>query len=201
MILDILTMINDKYDFDRKRFDINTTLFQEYDQCNQIGIITKGSLVLRHFSFDGKEINLGYLNNGDVFGDFLIFSEEPYFPGNLIALEPTEVIFITKSVLIKLLDLETSFRYYYIKQLSDKALKLNAHNKLLNLHTLREKIILYLEKSTSKLEKNKVKIQSKKALANYLNVERPSLSRELKRMKDDKIIDYNRHFIWLISPK
>ena len=40
-------------------------------------------------------------------------------------------------------------------------------------------------------------ISSKDKLARYLNVTRPSLSRELINMKNDELIDFGKHFIKL----
>ena len=181
-------------------YEQGNIIYKEKDLCDRIGIIIEGKLTLVHHSFTGKEIVLGTLQRGDLFGDFLIFSSNPYYPGDLMSKQTSKVLFIPKEKLINELKEDFDFQYFYYSQLSEKALKLNIHNKILNLSSLREKIIVYLEINSSKLEKRKVYIPSKTEFASYLNIQRPSLSRELKSMKEDKIIDFDKKHIWLLKP-
>ena len=175
-------------------------IHQEKDLCQRVGIITQGEVHLVHHSITGKAIIMGTLSKGDVFGDFLIFSSNPYYPGDLISKKPTTVIYLSKDELVNELRQDYDFQLFYNSQLSEKALKLNIHNKILNLPSIRERIIVYLEIHMSKLEKSKVFISSKTQLSNYLNIQRPSLSRELKKMKEAKIIDFDRRYIWFVNP-
>ncbi|PKK95436.1 MAG: hypothetical protein CVV60_01290 [Tenericutes bacterium HGW-Tenericutes-5] len=175
----------------------NSFVFYENDLCDKIGYIVEGRLHLVHFTTSGEEKILAELNTGDIFGDFLINSEYPYFPGNLVCLEETSVCFLKKDKLNKLLVSNDSFRDLYLKQLSDKALKLNQHNKILLQKSLKDKILLYINNRITSDKSFIIKIDNKQTLANYLNVTRQSLSREMKLMKKDNLIDFNKKYIWL----
>ncbi len=182
-----------------QRYKTNEIIYQEMDFCDSLGIILSGEVKLTHFTQEGKEIVLATLSENHLFGDFLIFSSDPYFPGHLIATKESRVVFINKNNVQYLIKHYPPFNVYFLSQLSDKAVHLNMHNKLLNLSNLREKITFYLEKNHSKLKNHKVFIHNKTRFAQYLNVQRPSLSRELSAMKKSKIIDYDRNYIWFTS--
>ena len=177
------------------RYPNDSIVYNELDKCEQIGYIIKGKLELVHYTIEGEERHLASLKAGDIFGDFLINSKKPFFPGDLIARETTEISFLDKGNLEKLLIKNTFFRNYYLSQLSEKALNLNAHNKVLIQPSLEEKILMWLDQRIDKHNKSLVKINSKENLANYLNVTRPSLSRKLSELKVRGIIEYGKDYI------
>lgn len=193
-------MLSNDYKIHRYNYNEGKIVFHEKDYCDKLGFVLEGELKLVHYSYEGKAIILGALKKGDFFGDFLIFSSHPYYPGDLISVTKTKIAMIKRDDLIKYLQEDSKLQEFYLQQLSEKALTLNMHNKLLGLPTLRERIILYLENYSTKTEKKKVYTPSKTDLAMYLNVQRPSLSRELKNMKDEGIIDYDRNYIWFLNP-
>jgi CRP-like cAMP-binding protein len=170
-------------------------VYFEQDICDRIGVVLSGKLKLVHYTYDGEERVLAELEEGSIFGDFLIHSSHPFYPGDLIALEASKISFIDKENLNRLLEKQPLFRHYYLSQLSEKALRFNLHNKTLMQDSLRDKINMWL--SYQEKKDGCVKISSKQNLANELNVARPSLSRELALMKRDGLIDYDRHFIYI----
>ncbi|MFH5881605.1 MAG: Crp/Fnr family transcriptional regulator [Candidatus Izemoplasmataceae bacterium] len=174
-------------------------VFNEQDLCDSIGIIINGKLKLSHYSLDGNEFIFSELGKGDVFGDFLIFSNNPYYPGTLETIEESQIVYITKHNLIHLLNTSEAFRSLYISKLSSKALELNLNNKLLRQVNIREKVLFWIDLERKKQNKSKIFIESKEKLSKILSVQRPSLSRELANMKNEKIIDFDRKNIWLIE--
>jgi len=172
-------------------------IYRENDICKRLGYIIKGNLVLIHYTKSGEERILAKLTTDDLFGDFLINSKYPFYPGNLICLSETEIVFLNRRDLDRLIGNNSNFRLFYLNQLSDKALKLNYHNKVLMQSSLREKILLYLDQKVLENKSRTIPINSKQSLANFLNVARPSLSRELTLMKKDGLIDYNKQEIVL----
>lgn len=175
------------------------TVFTEDDQCKKIGIILYGQIKLSQFSYEGKEIKLSVLNPGDIFGDFLIYADHPYYPGHLITTKPTSVVYIDKDRLNYLLKHSDTFREYFLKNYSKKATQLNEHQKILSQQSLRDKLLMWLKLNQKYYNDKHIPITSKTALAKYLNTQRPSLSRVLKTLKEEGIIDYSKTHIWLIQ--
>ena len=197
MFLDDQTIM--KYFSVKCLYQKDNVIFQEYDLCERIGLVMRGELQLIHYTYNGEKRLLAKLTKGDLFGDFLINSIFPYYPGDLIAKKDSEISFLDKKSLNALLKKNDKFRHYFLSQLSDKALQLNHHNKILLQSSLREKINMWLSYEIIRHQSKKIMISSKEALANYLNVTRPSLSRELIHMKQEGIIDYTKKYIELLS--
>ncbi|MDA3931365.1 MAG: Crp/Fnr family transcriptional regulator [Tenericutes bacterium] len=174
------------------------TVYQENDLCDRIGFVHTGKLKLTHFTCSGEERVLAILNENDIFGDFLINSLHPYFPGTLVAIEDTEISFLDKYSINSLIKNNDDFRIYYLNQLSEKSLELNFHNKILMQCSLREKILMWLDHESIEKKSKIISIHSKEQLANYFNVARPSLSRELSEMKKNGLIDYDLNCIQIL---
>ena len=80
---------------------------------------------------------------------------------------------------------------------SKKAYELNFKSKLLSQDSVRDKILFYLYQEKRLQKSNIIELKmSKEELANLLFMQRPSLSRELIKMKQDGLIDYDR---WTIT--
>ena len=180
------------------RYEKGMIVYNEHDLCDRLGMIHSGELKLIHYTLNGDERILATLKKGDVFGDFLINSITPFYPGNLVVSKGCELSFLEKDKLNHLLKTNDLFRHYYLSQLSHKALVLNQHNKILLQPNLEEKIAMWLSYESLSSQDNKIKISSKEELANYFNVARPSLSRTLSKMKENGVIDYDRDYIYLL---
>ena len=72
--------------------------------------------------------------------------------------------------------------------------------KLLGQPSIREKIFFFLKEEIKKTGSNTVKLHmSKEELASMMSLNRPSLSRELMRMRDEGLIEYDRNSITLLA--
>lgn len=87
----------------------------------------------------------------------------------------------------------------YINIVAEKGLVLHERIDCLLRPTIREKILTYLWRVSREQQKRAFTIpMNRNAMAEYLNVERSALSRELSYMKRDGIIDYHKNSFRLI---
>ena len=87
----------------------------------------------------------------------------------------------------------------YISIVAEKGLVLHERIDCLLRPTIREKILNYLLRIACEQQKRTFTIpMNRNAMAEYLNVERSALSRELSYMKRDGIIDYHKNTFRLI---
>ena len=87
----------------------------------------------------------------------------------------------------------------YINIVAEKGLVLHERIDCLLRPTIREKILTYLWRVSRDQQKRTFTIpMNRNAMAEYLNVERSALSRELSYMKRDGIIDYHKNMFRLI---
>jgi len=175
----------------------NYIVHHEHETCDTIGIILEGSIEMLHHSVDGERLKLAQLDAPAIYGDFLIFSGNPYYPGDLVVRNKARVIHVPKTLLDRLLSQSMTFRSFYLENLSDKALAFNMDNKMLRQRSIEEKILFLLENAHARGKENSYSFESQARLAEIINVRRPSLSRELSRLRTEGKIDYDRRRLWL----
>ena len=110
----------------------------------------------------------------------------------------TTVYIFTKDNLLKALQ-NTSFLNNYLHLSSNLAKANQKKLKILSQKSIQNKILFLLISNYQENGSYVLKIISKEALANYLCITRPSLSRELIKLKKLNIIDYSRNYLKLIK--
>ena len=180
-----------------KKYLANTLLFHEGEDCETLGIIIEGQLVISTITSLDKEYIINILNKNDIFGDTLLFSDKTLYLGDGILSRDSEVLFISKDLLLEMFK-DQNFLLNFLSIIAKKSFDLRNRLKLLSHKTIEERIIFYLDAERKRLKTNKIPIKSKESLAKLLNIPRPSLSRELIKLKEKNIIDYNRNYITLM---
>jgi CRP-like cAMP-binding protein len=110
------------------------------------------------------------------------------------------VLYIHSDDIVELMEGCESILKNFVSILSNKILMLNKKTSILSFKTIEEKVASYI------LEEYKVKKQttfniplSRKELAGYLNIPRPSLSRAMGVMKECGVIDYYQNTIQILD--
>lgn len=161
----------------------NETLFHEGDHCTQIGIVIDGSISIISYLPDGSEVIYNTLEKGEIFGNNLIFSSEPYYKGDIIARTDCSLYLIRKEDLLQILQKNSVFLNEYLRIHSDFSKKLNSRIRLLSISSARERFLYYLYDHKSQLTYTSIS-----ELARELYLERETLSRLLSRLNKEKII-------------
>ena len=180
-----------------KKYPKGSIIFFEGDECKCVSIIKSGEISIRTFNYD-KETEINYLHKDELFGDSLILNSDNRYLGNVVSIKDTVLYLINKDNWLKLLENKTILKNY-LEIVSNKVFKIQSRVKILSQKTIREKILFYLISEYKRLNNKTIKISSKEALALYLNIPRPSLSRELILLKNDGIINYDRYSITLLK--
>ncbi len=191
-------MLFDKIKGKMKTYEKNDLIFNEGDKCNYVCIVTNGAVKISTTSSLYNEFIISTIKSGESFGENLIFSERPYYLGDIIATKKTSILFLSKNNYLKYVNENLE---EFLQENSKRYLLLQQRTKILLQKSIREKILFYLISKYNSTNSLEIKITSKEELAKYLNIERPSLSRELIKLKEEGIIDYDRHFIYIKTNK
>lgn len=195
----ILNSTNETSDYSIKAFPPHALIALEGERCNAIGIVMDGHLEISSSTIEGNEFIIQELWNNDVFGDVLLFTSSPIYPGTIRCLSSCKIIFIDERQLLHLLQKDSLFLINYLKVISNKAFLLNERVKLLSQPSIREKIFFYLKRQSILQKSNHIKLSmNKEKLAQLFNVSRPSLSRELIALRDEKKIVFDRYSITIL---
>ena len=174
----------------------NSLIFHEGDECFDLGIILKGQVVISTLTTLEKEYIINILNKNDIFGDVLLFSDTTLYLGDGITKKESTILYINKDLLLDMFK-NDSFLSNYLSLIAKKNIDLRNRLKLLSHKNIEERILFYLSSESKRLKSKKIPIKSKESLALLLNIPRPSLSRELRKLKEKQIVDYDRYFIVL----
>lgn len=191
-------MLFDKIKGKVRTYEKNDLIFNEGDRCNYVCIVTNGAVKISTTSSLYNEFIISTIKSGESFGENLIFSERPFYLGDIIATKKTSILFLSKNDYVKYVDENLK---EFLQENSKRYLLLQQRTKILLQKSIREKILFYLISKYNSTNSLDIKITSKEELAKYLNIERPSLSRELIKLKEEGLIDYDRHFIYIKKNK
>lgn len=191
-LLEILTSSDSKI----KSYPKDEILFMEEENCSSLSIVLEGNIEIQKIDQNGKILTVASLKKGDAFGENLLFGDKNLYPMTVISKSKSVVLHMPKETVAMLCQKNIDFLYEFLRTLSNKAVALSSKLKEVTLKTIRQKICEFLYIQYSSSENKYIKLNmSKKEWADKLGVQRPSLSRELIKLKEEGIIDYDKDSI------
>lgn len=182
-------------------FRKNQNIISLLKSDNIIGIILTGNAKLTNSDYNGNEIVLEMLETNSIFGTNI--SNINVSNCELIALDDTEIALINCEELYD--SQHTNYVYFNIfitnllKAINLKYKQTNEKLRVLSQKSIRDKLLEYFEIQYQKTLSRTIELPfSLKELADYLVVNRTSLFRELKYLKEDKFIKTKGNKITLL---
>lgn len=183
-----------------KIYNKGQIIVHEDDECTSLALIIKGSVDIQRLYESGNNVLLKRLKEGDVFGEALVFSKQHKYPATVIASTNCEVLFITREDILKLCLKEKIILENFMELLSNKVLILNSKIKNISFKTIKQKVINYILEESKKQNSDVIRLNStKEKIAEEVGVPRPSLSRELIKLRDLGYIKFNRKLITITN--
>lgn len=175
-------------------YDKNEVIFLKGDNCNSIGFILEGKIEIQKPFHSGKIISLNIFSQSHIFGEALVFSKESKYPVNVISLSKSKILFLNKDDLLSLMMKNKVVMNNFVSLLSNRLVMLNEKISNLSLDTISKKIANLLLRESYLQDSNYIELNyNRSKMAEMLNIPRPSLSRELIKLKNQGIIDYDKN--------
>lgn len=179
-----------------KKYPKGNMVVIEGGNFEELGILLEGLLEVQTLYPSGKLLTFAQLKPVETFGEAIIFSKMNKFPATIVAIKDSKIMFINKEDLISCLTNCHKFMENFLKLLSNKLLMLNKKVKMLSLESIRKKIGNFLREEYKKQGSNIIKVSlSRKEIAEHMGIQRPSLSRELIKMRKEGIIEFDKKVI------
>lgn len=174
------------------------------EKFHGLGIILSGEAIVIKESYSGTRTILAMLKTGETFGEIIAFTEEMVWPSSIQCQSNCEVMFINPEKVVNFCDKSCSFHKNLLSNLirliSKKAQLLHRKVEYLSIKSTRGRISKYLFSEYKKTGNLNLSLNlNRDKLAFFLNLSRPSLSRELCRMRDEGIIEFYKKTIKIIS--
>ena len=169
-------------------------LYREGELCTKVAIVVSGQVKISSVNYSGSEVIFNVLEKDEMFGNNLIFSDNPTYKGDVVALKNSTIVLIKKENLETILQSNKEFLLTYLNIQSNFGKKLNSTIKMLSFASAEERFKFYLHES-----KGEIAFHTVTDLADILHLKRETLSRVLTKLEKENAIKRSPHKIVVIN--
>ncbi|WP_340147270.1 Crp/Fnr family transcriptional regulator [Ruminiclostridium josui] len=168
------------------------------DKVSSVGIILSGSAQIVKEDIMGNRNIVSEIGVADMFGEAFACANVSKSPVTVLTTTGCTVMYIKFSRIITTCSSACSFHTMLISNMlsliAQKNIFLNNKIDILSQRSIREKLMAYFSMQIQKSGKNRFRIPfSRDELADFLCINRSALSRELSKMKQENILDFDRN--------
>lgn len=178
----------------------NENIASAGEKLKGVGVVLSGRAVVNKESASGDRVIMSMLEPGDMFGEIAAFSGNDTWPATVAAQSDCTVMILPPDKIVSgcrnSCASHRQLAMNMLKIVSDKATMLNRKLDYLAIKSIRGKISAFLIEQSKKSGSPIFMMPLKRSeLADFLNVSRPSLSREMCRMRDEGLIEFHRESV------
>lgn len=182
----------------QKNYKKNALIIRPGSTISALGILAVGKAQITRDDEDGNKTIISELEQGDLFAEAYAAAEIEEIPIGVWAMSDCQVLWIPMSKVITTCSSSCVFHQRLVKNmmrvLAKKNVLMNEKMRLLSCKTTRDKLLTYLKDYRNKVGKESFFIPfSRNELAEFLSVDRSAMSRELGKLRDEGILEYNKN--------
>ena len=187
-----------------KKYKKGAVILHAGETTDRMGLITEGSVTIENNDVWGNKTILSHVGAGGFFAETYGMLSGEALLVDVVANESCSVVFLTIGKLHRF----SSKSEAWISKLTANLLKISMQKNLIlsgrNFHTsprtIRGKVMAYLGSVYIQEKKTSFCIPfDRQQLADYLNVDRTALSKELGKMRDEGLIDFHKNHFKILS--
>ncbi|MCF0246574.1 MAG: Crp/Fnr family transcriptional regulator [Ileibacterium sp.] len=179
-----------------KTFSKGDIIHLEKDKTQYAGIVISGQVQMVKTDIWGDESLMAYMEPGElILESFAVRKDSTSFV-SFIASKKSRILFLSLDHIIHRCPHQCDFHNQLVENLfeliAEKNLHLMEKIDVTSRPTLREKILAYLSLEAQKQKSRYIEIPlNRQDMAQYLCANRSAMTRELSKMKEEGIIDYD----------
>ena len=182
-------------------YDKEETIFHLMDPALRIGIILEGRVEAQKSFPNGSQVNVSIRIPGEIIGPAAVFSKSQRYPCDIVALEPATLMMLRKEDLLSLMQKDVKILQNFTTEIASATYMLQQRLELLSYSGIAQKAAFWLLMQVRQTGKSLVQIpDSMSRWAMIMNVSRPSLHREMKKLEEEGIIRYEGKNIYVLDP-
>ena len=178
-------------------FEKHTVIFAAGDQARELGIVLRGSVNVESMDLWGNRSILSNIAPGHIFAESYALCHEPMMV-DAVAAEPCEILFVNCNLLM---DSRNAGRSWYPKMLANlleaaarKNMVLSGRMFCTSAKTVRGRLLTYLSAQSMKCGSTTFQVPfDRQQMADYLNLDRSALSKELGKMRDEGMLEFHKN--------
>jgi CRP-like cAMP-binding protein len=186
----------------KKSFDKGEILFSMGENTSEIGIVTEGSVVIENNDILGNSTILNKLETGDVFAETYAITGTPMMV-DVVAAQACKIVFFNVRNL-----LENAKNSSLAQKITRNLLFISMQKNLIlssrifctSPKTIRERLAIYFSEQVTRTGSTAFDIPfNRQQMADYLNLDRSALSKELGKMQDEGLIRYRKNHFEMVK--
>jgi CRP-like cAMP-binding protein len=176
----------------KKQYKKGSIIFQEYDTPTKLYLLMEGKISICKDTMSGRKILItDIVDRGDMFGEIYLYMKKDQYGIYAMVQENAQILEIDSN-LFKMENGKIDPSHFIVFQnilmiFAQKAFNMNMKLQVLSSGNLRQCLVRLLLNMQQK-EREIVLDMTREAIADYLNVARQSLSRELSAMQAEGLI-------------
>ena len=193
--------------FDMREYSFRTgeVIYDFSEGRNMVGVLTQGAAVIERIDHQGSRTILERLERGGVFGEMLMFENVAGDSITVIAEEPCRVWFMQDEHMTRRCERACAHHSRLVENMfhimTEKAAALSERVEVLSRRSIREKLLCYFGLLAGQRQKPSFQLPfSLSALADYISADRSAMMRELKKMKDEHLVEVAGRQVTLCTP-
>lgn len=188
-----------------KRYPKGIAVLRESETISHIAVVISGAVQISKMDSLGEKTVLRNLHAGDYFGQAHACSGARHSDILAHALTEAELLWLNYQNVFRGCSDHCEEHFQLIENLNGDIARENLElfRKIgyMTIKSMRRRIYAYLLDEHNKAGSAEFEISyDRTALANYLNVDRSALSRELSRMRQDGLVDFHKNSFTMLRP-
>ncbi len=176
----------------------------EEENIRHVGILLSGSVDMVKEDVWGNKVLVARMGKDEMFGETFAWGKNKLSAVTFVVSENAKIMMIPLDRVMHSCTMSCAFHHRLIENMvhiiADKNRDLIRKIEVISKRTIREKLLAYLSVQAQIQNTRYFKIPlGRSELADYLCVDRSALTRELAKMRDDGLIDYDKNWFRILS--
>lgn len=166
--------------------------------CLHADIIFSGEMVANLIGPSGRVIRMSMHHSGNMLAPAFVFAQDNSYPVTVEVLKESQVFRLTVSDLTTLIEMDSRIAMNYMRILSNIVSYLTKKVSMLSMN-VREKVSMFLREERKRQQTSRLYINmSRQELADHFGIQKYSLLRCLKEMREEGTIRIEGKYIHLL---
>ena len=178
-------------------------VLRQGEYLSNVFILVEGNLHIQNDDYWGNHCILRQISLGEMFGESYIAPESGALLNDVVAITDSTVIFFDLKKILTACSSACKFHTMVVRNMffaiSEKNRKLVQKMGHISKRTTREKLISFLSEEAKKHNSSNFTIPfNRQQLADFLSVDRSAMSKELCKMRDEGLLEFDKNAFRLL---
>ena len=181
-------------------YEKGETVFHLMESAERIGIVLEGHVQAQKTFPNGSQVNVSVRGPGELIGPAAVFSSSKKYPCDVVAIDPATVMMFRRKDLLALMQKDIRILENLMTEIASATYMLQQRLELFSYSGIAQKAAFWLLTRARQTGKDQIMIpESVSKWAMMMNVSRPSLHREIKRLESEGVLSYHPPMIEILD--